>query len=131
MCIEEQTSNTQLKIIISRYSIIGGNEDGKFKIDPMNGKIMVAKDNDIGMYYTLEMGVSDGRFSDRCIVKIDVKKSDNSGLVFAKERYQTSVLENSTKSDIILVVNVLGSALNENLQVITLKILQLIKMYHI
>lgn len=77
----------------------------------------MAKDNDIGMFYALEIVVTDGRFSDRCIVKIDVKKSDNSGLVFAKDQYHTSVLENSTKSDIILVVNVLGSALNENLQV--------------
>ena len=108
-------------MIVSRYSIVAGNEEGKFKIDPTNGKVLVAKDNEIGMYYTLEISVSDGRFSDRCIVKVDVKKSDNSGLVFAKERYHTSVLENSTKSDIILVVNVLGSALNENLQVIILE----------
>ena len=72
---------------------------------------------DIGFHYNLDVIVSDGKYTDRCIVKVDVKKSDNSGLVFAKDRYYASVLENSTKSDVIVVVNVLGSALNENLQV--------------
>lgn len=103
--------------IFLRYSIVAGNEEGKFKVESQSGKILVAKDSEIGMYYSLEMAVTDGRFTDRCVVKIDVKKSDNSGLVFAKDLYHASVLENSTKSDIIIVVNVLGSALNENLQV--------------
>ena len=85
-------------------------------MDPESGKIVIAKETDIGMQYTLDMSVTDGKYSDRCVVKIDVKKSDNSGLVFAKDRYYASVLENSTKSDVIVVVNVLGSALNENLQ---------------
>lgn len=87
-----------------------------FRIDNESGKIFIAKESDVGLNYNLDVAVSDGKFTDRCIVKVDVKKSDNSGLVFAKDRYHASVLENSTKSDVIVVVNVLGSALNENLQ---------------
>ena len=103
--------------LFSRYSIVSGNEEGKFRLEPDTGKILIAKENEIGMHYTIDISVTDGKYSDRCVVKIDVKKSDNSGLVFAKDRYYASVLENSTKSDVIVVVNVLGSALNENLQV--------------
>ena len=76
-----------------------------FRIDNESGKFFIAKESDVGLNYNLDVAVSDGKFTDRCIVKVDVKKSDNSGLVFAKDRYNASVLENSTKSDVIVVVN--------------------------
>ena len=47
---------------------------------------------------------------------IQVEQSDNSGLAFGKEEYITRVWENTTKTDVIAVVTVLGAALNENLQ---------------
>ena len=87
-----------------------------FRLDPESGKLLVAKEADVGMHYSFDVIVTDGKYTDRCIIKVDVKKSDNSGLVFAKDRYYASVLENTTKSDVIVVVNVLGSAINENLQ---------------
>ena len=86
-----------------RYSIVSGNEDGVFRLDPESGKLLVAKESDVGMHYSFDVIVTDGKYTDRCIIKVDVKKSDNSGLVFAKDRYYASVLENSTKSDVIVV----------------------------
>ena len=101
-----------------KYSIAGGNEESRFNIDEDSGSVVVAKPKEVGSssHYLLDLAVSDGKFSDRSKLNIVVKKSDNSGLAFSRARYYATVLENTTKSDIILVVNVLGSALNENLE---------------
>ena len=63
----------------------------------------------------MNLAVSDGKFSSEAKVNINIRRSDNSGLAFSRTRYYATVLENSTKSDTVLVVDVLGSALNENL----------------
>ena len=104
---------TQLK-----YSITGGNEAGLFSINALTGRVFVQKPKQIGSssQHTLDLTVSDGTFTDVCKLNIAVKKSDNSGLAFSKSRYYATVLENTTKADVVLVVNVLGSALNENLE---------------
>ena len=49
-------------------------------------------------------------------LNILVKKSERSGLTFSKSCYYASVLESSTRSEVVLVVDALGSALNENLE---------------
>lgn len=100
------------------YSIIGGNEEGIFTIDSVSGLISVAKaGSTVGRrQYNLDVGVTDGKFNDRKLITINVEKSDNSGLAFGKPRYFATVLENSTKSDVLAVVTVLGAALNENLR---------------
>ena len=109
----DQGINTTL-----RFSISNGNEQGKFRIDPDSGEMFVSKEKDIGIrpVYNLEVSVTDGKFADTAKVVIKIKRSDNSGLAFSKRKYHANVLENSTKSEIIAVVNVLGSVLNENLQ---------------
>ena len=101
-----------------KYSITGGNEAGLFAISGLTGRVFVQKYKQIrsGQQHTLDLTVSDGTFTDVCKLNIAVKKSDNSGLAFSKSRYYATVLENTTKSDVVLVVNVLGSALNENLE---------------
>ena len=66
--------------------------------------------------YSLDLSVTDGKFTDMSKLNILVKKSGSSGLAFSKSRYYASVLENSTRSEVVLVVDVLGSALNENLE---------------
>ena len=100
------------------FSITGGNELGLFKIHPSSGRVFVSSAHQIVSHtkHRLSVSVSDGEFTDLCKLNIAVKKSDNSGLAFSKSKYFASVLENSTKTDVILVVNVLGSALNENLE---------------
>ena len=45
-----------------------------------------------------------------------MRKSENSGLAFEKSHYNASVFENSTKSNVIAVMHVLGTTLNENLR---------------
>ena len=100
------------------YSITDGNDRKLFGISPTSGRVFVMKASQIGANtkHSLSVSVSDGKWSDSCKLNIAVKKSDNSGLAFSKSKYFASVLENSTKTDVILVVNVLGSALNENLE---------------
>jgi protocadherin Fat 1/2/3 len=102
-----------------RYSIAGGNEEGIFGIHPLTGLVFVQKAGAIGSHtplFSLSISVTDGKFTDQCKLNLLAKKSDNSGLVFSKSKYYATVLENSTKVDVILVLNVLGSALNENLE---------------
>ena len=102
-----------------KYSILSGNEEeALFKIDPESGWIQMAKEAtrvNQGQYH-LDLTVTDGKYHDRKLLKINVDKSDNSGLAFAKSRYFASVLENSTKSDVLVIANVLGAELNENLR---------------
>ena len=100
------------------FSISDGNQLGLFDIHPQSGRVFVRLPHQIqpNTKHSLDLTVSDGKFSDVSKLNIVVRKSDNSGLAFSKSKYYTTVLENSTKSDVILVVNVLGSALNENLE---------------
>lgn len=49
-------------------------------------------------------------------VNILVETSENSGLIFQKPVYEGSILENSTKTTIVTVVNVIGSTLNEHVE---------------
>ena len=89
-------------------------------MNPETGLISVAEAieeaNALITHHTLEVSVTDGKFSDKAVVNVEVEKSDNSGLAFSKERYMARVLENTTKTDVIVVVDVLGAALNENLE---------------
>lgn len=100
------------------FSISAGNQRGLFDIHPQTGRLAVRLPRQIqpNTKHSLQLRVSDGKFTDVCKLNIAVRKSDNSGLAFSKSKYYTTVLENSTKADVILVVNVLGSALNEILE---------------
>lgn len=70
----------------------------------------------IGSFYKLSIRVSDGKFSKVVYVNINVETSENSGLIFQKSVYEGSILENSTKTTIVTVVNVIGSTLNEHVE---------------
>ena len=99
------------------YSIMSGNQQNLFKIHPQTGLVQVAGKELQRGQYNLDLTVTDGKFNDRKLLTIDVEKSDNSGLAFAKQKYFASVLENSTKSDqVLVIVTVLGADLNENLR---------------
>lgn len=65
--------------------------------------------------YLLHVRVSDGKYSSVTQVNVTVEKSENSGLIFQKSVYEGAILENSTKITTVVVVNVLGSSLNEHI----------------
>ena len=99
-----------------KYSVAGADSDGLFSVEKDTGRILVASGSVRPGMYSLEVSVSDGLHSDRASVRIQVERADNSGLAFARDRYPASVLENTTKTETVAVLAVLGAALDENLR---------------
>ncbi|GLH14886.1 Fat-like cadherin-related tumor suppressor homolog [Gryllus bimaculatus] len=99
---------------VLRYDIIDGNKGNVFAIDAKSGVVTVADTRHIKQFHKLHLRVSDGKFSSVAQVNIKVEKSENSGLTFQKSVYLGTILENTTKISPVVVVNVLGSALNEH-----------------
>lgn len=99
-----------------RYDIIEGNKLNIFAIDSKTGLITLQNPDNLKSSHKLHVRVSDGKFSSVAKVYIRVEESDNSGLIFQKQFYEGSVIENITKISHVCVVNVLGSALNEHLE---------------
>lgn len=103
-----------------RYDIIDGNENQTFLINSQNGIITVRDNNNndnknMKKNYLLHVRVSDGKYSSVTQINIKVEESENSGLVFEKIIYEGTIQENSTKIMNVVVVNVLGSSLNEHI----------------
>lgn len=99
-----------------RYDIIEGNKQGIFAINPATGLITVLDPDNMKPSYRLQVRVSDGKFSSVAKIQIRIEQSDNSGLIFQKQLYEGSIIENSTKITTVCVVNVLGTALNEHIE---------------
>lgn len=99
-----------------RYDIIEGNKDNAFAIDSQTGVITTRDVDMIGAFYRLHIRVSDGKFSKVAHVNINVETSENSGLIFQKHMYEASIFENSTKIINVVVVNVIGTTLNEHVE---------------
>ena len=97
-----------------RYDIIDGNQGHTFEIDSQSGVITVHDPEHMKKRYLLHVRVSDGKYSSVTQVIVNVEKSENSGLVFQKEVYEGTIIENSTKITTVAVVNVLGSDLHEH-----------------
>ncbi|XP_015586979.1 fat-like cadherin-related tumor suppressor homolog isoform X2 [Cephus cinctus] len=98
-----------------RYDIIDGNKGHTFEIDSKTGTITVETPERLKKNYLLHVRVSDGKYSSVTQVNVNVEKSENSGLVFQKSVYEGTILENSTKISTVVVLNVLGSSLNEHI----------------
>ncbi|XP_076387964.1 FAT atypical cadherin kugelei isoform X3 [Megachile rotundata] len=101
--------------IALRYDIIDGNKGHTFEIDSQTGVITVYNPERMKKSYLLRVRVSDGKYSSVTQVNVAVEKSENSGLVFQKDIYEGAIPENSTRIATVAVVNVLGSALNEQI----------------
>jgi protocadherin Fat 1/2/3 len=111
------TDRDALEDSILRYDIIDGNSDSVFAINSKDGIIVTTRNVDkIKAFYKLHVRVSDGKYSTIAYVYVRVESSENSGLVFQKPIYESSVTENSTKIQTVCVMNVLGSALNEHIE---------------
>lgn len=111
------TDRDALEDSILRYDIIDGNSDSVFAINSKEGIIVTTRNVDkIKSFYKLHVRVSDGKYSTIAYVYVKVENSENSGLVFQKAIYESSVVENSTKISTVCVMNVLGTALNEHIE---------------
>lgn len=111
------TDRDLLEGSILRYDIIDGNSDKVFNINPSDGTIVTTRNVDkIKSFYKLHVRVSDGKYSTISYVYVNVENSENSGLVFQKPVYENSVAENSTKTQTVCIVNVLGTTLNEHVE---------------
>ncbi|XP_023289907.1 fat-like cadherin-related tumor suppressor homolog isoform X2 [Orussus abietinus] len=97
-----------------KYDIVDGNDAKVFAIDQESGVITVNEPERLRKSHLLHVRVSDGKFSSVAQAFVQVERSENSGLVFQKSVYEGAILENSTKVVTVVVVNVLGSALNEH-----------------
>ncbi|XP_068083906.1 fat-like cadherin-related tumor suppressor homolog [Anabrus simplex] len=102
------------EITTLRYDIIEGNKGNVFAVNAETGMITIADTGNIQNFHQLHLRVSDGKHSAVCQVNVKVERSENSGLTFQKNIYLGTILENTTKVLPVVVVNVLGSALNEH-----------------
>lgn len=83
-------------------------------MDSQTGAITVNNTEDMRKKYLLHVRASDGKYSSIAQVNIKIEKSENYGLIFQRDIYEGSVIENSTKISTVAVLNVLGTALNEH-----------------
>ncbi|XP_076056118.1 FAT atypical cadherin kugelei isoform X2 [Oratosquilla oratoria] len=97
------------------FAIAAGNEDDKFSINQRTGLVTVKQAKNLSSYYRLKVTVSDGQFASSTTVHISVQGVPTSRLRFSQEKYFASILENSTKVHTVVMVQVLGSELNEHL----------------
>ena len=95
------------------YSILDGNDDKKFRIDPDTGAIYVIEETDLAATYTLTIEVSDGLFISRCVVDIAVTTQTSSPFHFTKEVYDTSIMENDAGVKTLTVVQIADRSMNE------------------
>ncbi|XP_072119468.1 protocadherin Fat 3a isoform X1 [Mobula birostris] len=98
------------------YTLLDGNAENCFSIDPRSGIITVRNQTLTEEVYHLTVRVSDGKFSSTALVKIKVKYAIDSGLRFTQSFYSASILENSTEIKKVAVVNAVGNRLNEPLK---------------
>ncbi|XP_058804510.1 fat-like cadherin-related tumor suppressor homolog isoform X2 [Phymastichus coffea] len=110
---DPDTTNTLSNQSALRYDIIDGNQGQTFHVDPQNGTLIINNSDHMRKNYQLQVRVSDGKYSSIAQINIKVEKSESSGLIFHKDVYEGTVLENSTKITTVTVLNVLGTALNE------------------
>uniref|UniRef100_A0A8C4Q145 FAT atypical cadherin 1 n=1 Tax=Eptatretus burgeri TaxID=7764 RepID=A0A8C4Q145_EPTBU len=97
------------------YSIAGGNIGIKFAIDAENGVITVNSPSELVRRYDIVVSVTDGKFSENTTVTIITKQDSNSGLAFSQSLYYGSVLENSTRRQMVAIILAVGTQLNEPL----------------
>lgn len=83
------------------YSIIAGNVNNLFSVEPQTGKIIVANINGLDMTnvptnnIVLTIEANDGKYTNTCTVNITVRDVNNNAPVFSRDSYVTSVLENA------------------------------------
>lgn len=97
------------------YSISGGNEEGFFALDSHTGVLTVLRPDRLHHSYELTVSVTDGTFTNICMVKVAVERTRAAGLRFSSSMYEAQVVENDTREAQVTVVTAVGHALNEHL----------------
>ena len=105
----DSPENSQLE-----YSVVTGNEDGKFHMDSQTGVVTIQDSSALLDTYELVVRVTDGVYESACHVMVSVDESRDSGLVFTRSEYTAHVMENSTAIEKVTVVQVRGHELNEH-----------------
>ena len=81
------------------YSLVDGNENGLFNIDPDTGVISIANKGPVAVtnssqdWIALTVQASDGAFTDNTIVNITVRDVNNNSPVFPHDLYTASIPE--------------------------------------
>ncbi|KAF2364658.1 EGF-like calcium-binding domain [Trinorchestia longiramus] len=98
------------------FKITEGNTDEKFAIDPLSGLVTVNNATGLHSQYRLKVVVSDGLFSSSTTVSITTKPLPKTTLRFSQEKYFAVVEENNSEINTVLLVQAVGSKLNEHLE---------------
>ncbi|CAB4057495.1 FAT1_2_3 [Lepeophtheirus salmonis] len=92
------------------YKISENNSN--FIIDSKSGNIFVRSTmglDNLASKYDFKATVSDGKYNNSCSIIVHFKKSVSSGLAFGKTSYNGTVIENTTRPDVVLILTVLGT----------------------
>ncbi|XP_032591457.1 fat-like cadherin-related tumor suppressor homolog isoform X2 [Drosophila grimshawi] len=101
---------------VIRYDIVDGNNPECFEIHPLTGVLTTRNAEFLNSEYNLHVRASDGLYSTILLVNIHIEAIVNSNFVFQKKIYEFSAFENTTKVTTIGLINVIGNALNENVE---------------
>uniref|UniRef100_A0A4W3J9S8 FAT atypical cadherin 1b n=1 Tax=Callorhinchus milii TaxID=7868 RepID=A0A4W3J9S8_CALMI len=106
----DSSSNSELI-----YSIIDGNIGEKFMLDAQTALVSVKNTTQLRSRYELLVRVSDGQFTSKASVRINIKESKESHLKFTQSSYSAVVKESSTDIKTIAIITAVGNEMNEPL----------------
>ena len=91
------------------YTIVGGNEQGKFSLDPVSGVLTITEELDFEAVkeYMLTVQGNDGgtpSLSNTAIVKINLTDANDNTPVFAQTVYTAEVAENARQGSNVMQV---------------------------
>ncbi|XP_069130301.1 protocadherin Fat 1-like isoform X4 [Argopecten irradians] len=89
------------------YSIVHGNDDKKFKINPQTGQIFVKNKADLQDSYELGVEVTDGLFKSATTMTISITAPEEGVFVFSKPVYSVNITENTPGPQTLTVIQVL------------------------
>ncbi|XP_024937586.1 cadherin-87A isoform X2 [Cephus cinctus] len=89
------------------YSLVGGNDQGLFAIDPDTGEITIANKSPLDVtnatrdWIALSVEASDGTFTDTALVNVTVRDVNNNAPVFPHDLYTASIPETSAIGTVV------------------------------
>ncbi|GAB6033159.1 hypothetical protein CHUAL_012768 [Chamberlinius hualienensis] len=96
------------------YSIASGDIDNKFSVDPSTGVITLLDVESLSNNCSLIIRAFDGLHSSVARVEVKFEELRHTGLRFGQTEYFANVMENSTVITTVVVINVVGTELNEH-----------------
>ncbi|XP_033119933.1 protocadherin-23-like isoform X2 [Anneissia japonica] len=101
------------------YSIIGGNVDNSFSIDPVTGQLATtgALDRETTEHFSLVIQASDGAdpsMTATMVISVDVGDQNDNDPVFTSQSYSASLPENTPQNTTVLTVHAVDEDLGVN-----------------